>query len=568
MSKVILILVLCSQVKREALPILREQFSARVSAIGEAFVGIKEEPGSFVLNPASVSTFPYLSLFCFYNKNFMDMKDVLVGTILKEGKFFISPFFIYSSSGEIEVRDLNDNLIFSSNIQSTYIPGITISGVFKNLYLGLSFKYVYDKIYQVKGKGFLFDLGILSDLNKNLNAGLIFKNLGQGINYDREVFPSPFFARAGFSFNRDIFNLYFDTEYNREDRFGFFSGIEFKIKDILFLRTGYRLVDRLNKFTFGFGIKYKNLNFDYSYQPFYYLGNTHKLSFAISFQKFKEKLTSLYIITVDSFEKLPVSLNLQLEGVLNRKISTDKEGKFFYEGVRAGTLTVRVIDPDFEETEKIFVIEKGKKNVLRMSVIPYKLVSVVFKILDKETNERVGADVYYEGPINGFLKALNGEAEIRRIVTGDYFLKVVPLDTFYNEKEMKLNIYKSDTFYIYLEGQEVELRIIYFETASAEIKEEYIPFLNELGEYLKHRPSKEIILYGHTDSREVRFKYPSNYILSIKRAEAVKNYLVQNFNIDPSRIEIKGFGATRPVAPNTSPQNMAKNRRVVILFKN
>gem|GEM_PF-6837189 len=567
MNKIILVLILCSQSKREALPILREEFSARISALGEAFTCVTEEPGSFILNPAAVSTFPYLSLFCFYNKNFLDIKDVLVGAILKERKLFVSPFFIYSSSGDIEVRDPNDNLIFSGNIQSTYIPGVTVSGVFKNVYLGLSFKYVYDKIYQVKGKGVLFDLGILSELNKNLNIGLIFKNLGPGINYDREVFPSPFFVRTGFSFKWDFFNLYFDTEYNKEDKFEFFSGIEFKIKDILFLRTGYKLVDRLNKYTFGFGIRYKNLNFDYSYQPFYYLGNSNKFSFAISFQKFRKKLTSLYIVTIDSFEKLPVSVDLQLEGVLNRKVSTDRNGKFFYEDIEAGTLIVRVIDPDFEETEKVFIIEKDKKNVLKMSVVPYKLVSVVFKIMDKETNEKVAAEIYYKGPIDGFLKALSGEAKIKRIVTGDYFLKVVPLDSFYKEKEIKLNIYKSDTFHVYLEGQEVELRTIYFETASTEIKEEYIPFLNKLGEYLKHRPSKKIIVYGHTDSREVHFKYPSNQVLSVKRAEAVKNYLVQKFNIEPSRIEIKGFGATRPAVPNTTPQNMAKNRRVIIIFK-
>jgi outer membrane protein OmpA-like peptidoglycan-associated protein len=50
--------------------------------------------------------------------------------------------------------------------------------------------------------------------------------------------------------------------------------------------------------------------------------------------------------------------------------------------------------------------------------------------------------------------------------------------------------------------------------------------------------------------------------LSQRRAEAVKSVLVSQFGIDGARLSTKGFGATRPVATNNTPQGRAENRRV------
>lgn len=67
-------------------------------------------------------------------------------------------------------------------------------------------------------------------------------------------------------------------------------------------------------------------------------------------------------------------------------------------------------------------------------------------------------------------------------------------------------------------------------------------------------------IWGHTDdigSDEY------NLELSQRRAEAVKNYLVEA-GIDPSIITIKGFGKSRPLVPGKTPEARAKNRRVEI----
>lgn len=55
-------------------------------------------------------------------------------------------------------------------------------------------------------------------------------------------------------------------------------------------------------------------------------------------------------------------------------------------------------------------------------------------------------------------------------------------------------------------------------------------------------------------------------MLSKQRAESVKKYFIMN-GIDANRIIVIGNGGTKPVAPNTSEENMAQNRRTDIFFK-
>ena len=65
---------------------------------------------------------------------------------------------------------------------------------------------------------------------------------------------------------------------------------------------------------------------------------------------------------------------------------------------------------------------------------------------------------------------------------------------------------------------------------------------------------------GHTDSTGDE-TYNQN--LSQKRAEAVRDYLVKNFSVRADNLKTAGYGESRPVAPNDTPQGRAKNRRVV-----
>ena len=107
----------------------------------------------------------------------------------------------------------------------------------------------------------------------------------------------------------------------------------------------------------------------------------------------------------------------------------------------------------------------------------------------------------------------------------------------------------------------VEVKLeIYFDTDSAVVKPEYYPEIEKIANFLKEHPDMKIEIQGHTDSVG-----PADYNLKLsqRRAEAVKKILVEKFGISPDRIIAKGYGETKPIAPNDTEEGRAKNRRVI-----
>ncbi len=102
------------------------------------------------------------------------------------------------------------------------------------------------------------------------------------------------------------------------------------------------------------------------------------------------------------------------------------------------------------------------------------------------------------------------------------------------------------------------VKIILFDFNQFVIKPEYNATLDELVEYLKASNNTKISISGHTDSDGTD---QENLFLSQNRSKAVASYIITK-GIDTSRISFKGFGKTKPVLPNTSPENKAKNRRI------
>jgi OOP family OmpA-OmpF porin len=97
-----------------------------------------------------------------------------------------------------------------------------------------------------------------------------------------------------------------------------------------------------------------------------------------------------------------------------------------------------------------------------------------------------------------------------------------------------------------------------FETGKSIIKSTSFPYLDELATVLIEDPTWNLKIVGHTDnvgSDQINLR------LSKARAEAVKKYLVDK-GIAITRIETAGFGETKPIASNTTPDGREKNRRV------
>lgn len=107
---------------------------------------------------------------------------------------------------------------------------------------------------------------------------------------------------------------------------------------------------------------------------------------------------------------------------------------------------------------------------------------------------------------------------------------------------------------------------IKFDFDSYTIRPESYKLIRELGSALTDDriKEKEIIIKGHTDSTGAE---SYNLELSLKRARAVKMYLVKNYPISSGRLEVIGYGESLPLVPNSSEANRQINRRVEIVAK-
>ena len=109
-----------------------------------------------------------------------------------------------------------------------------------------------------------------------------------------------------------------------------------------------------------------------------------------------------------------------------------------------------------------------------------------------------------------------------------------------------------------VEQETIIFRNILFDFDKTNLKPASFPILDEVVEYLKNRPGVRMEIQGHTDGIGTA-EY--NIRLSEGRAISVKKYLIKN-GISTDRLETKGFGLTKPLAPNDTAQNRARNRRV------
>jgi len=104
---------------------------------------------------------------------------------------------------------------------------------------------------------------------------------------------------------------------------------------------------------------------------------------------------------------------------------------------------------------------------------------------------------------------------------------------------------------------------ILFASGEASLQAESREMLSRVADILEGFPGAYIRIEGHTDSVPIAtLRFPNNLHLSSARAIEVMMYFIYERGFDPLRLEPVGFGDTRPVATNTTPEGRAANRRV------
>lgn len=106
-------------------------------------------------------------------------------------------------------------------------------------------------------------------------------------------------------------------------------------------------------------------------------------------------------------------------------------------------------------------------------------------------------------------------------------------------------------------GKKVVLKNIFFETAKYNLMPESEAELTKLVQFLEKNKALKVEIGGHTDNVGTQ---AYNQDLSENRAKSVYTYLIEK-GIDASRLSYKGYNFSEPIAPNTTEEGRAQNRR-------
>lgn len=108
--------------------------------------------------------------------------------------------------------------------------------------------------------------------------------------------------------------------------------------------------------------------------------------------------------------------------------------------------------------------------------------------------------------------------------------------------------------------------LIEFDYDKSFIRPQYFQDLEPVVKVLRRDPGATVRVEGHADKRKTSSR-AYNQRLSERRANAVKDYLVEHSGIPADNVTAVGYGFDRPVAPNDTEENMQRNRRTDIYIK-
>jgi OOP family OmpA-OmpF porin len=103
-----------------------------------------------------------------------------------------------------------------------------------------------------------------------------------------------------------------------------------------------------------------------------------------------------------------------------------------------------------------------------------------------------------------------------------------------------------------------------FDSDKAVVKDKYRNEIKKVADFMKKYPNTTAVIEGHTDNTNTA---AYNQKLSEARANSVRQYLINNFEIKASRLTAVGYGLTKPIASNNTEEGRQKNRRVQAVIK-
>jgi len=142
-------------------------------------------------------------------------------------------------------------------------------------------------------------------------------------------------------------------------------------------------------------------------------------------------------------------------------------------------------------------------------------------------------------------------------------------DELKNKMSEALKGFNSNELSVYQKDGKVYVSLsenLLFPSGSAVVNPKGVDALAKLAAVLNLNADVSVNIEGHTDSIPIRGKYKDNWDLSTARANAIVRILVNNYKVNPQKVTATGHSFYDPIAPNSTVEGRAKNRRTEIIL--
>jgi len=286
------------------------------------------------------------------------------------------------------------------------------------------------------------------------------------------------------------------------------------------------------------------------------------LDFALNKKEVAKVIGKIY----DTETKLPIVATITFPQTQFPSISSDTSGMYSVVLV-PGTFRIHVEATGYQFDEKVVTLQEGDTKVVDVGLNKISLAqgTLVGKVADVENGTPLLAQISFvdskipaisTDPATGIYKiTLAPGTYVAKVDAQDYITETSPIVIVKDEtKVQNFSLRKVPKV-----GEKIILRGIYFDFNSAIIKPESYPVLDDAAKVLIAKPKMRVEIGGHTDSIG---SDSYNMKLSYQRANSVKEYLVRYHNIDPLRLEVRGYGESQPIADNRTKSGRDQNRRI------
>lgn len=267
---------------------MKNGFGARPNSLGNSYTAISNDASAIFYNPAGLSSVNKFQVMGMYSNLFGSVEGLNYGNIGVSKGFEFGTMglgVIYSSVSDIPyVENVSgpSGETFSDNEMAVILSYSRI--VTDNLQIGVNGKFIRHTIAGFEASGIGFDVALLTTFSEKLKMGLMIQDaIGATIklNGREDTYISKF--KLGIAYNPiSVLTISPEIMVTGNKKAQLSIGSEYDVyKNMIKLRGGYNTVQEAP--SFGVGIKYSQINIDYSYSRNGDLGNVSKFGFILEF---------------------------------------------------------------------------------------------------------------------------------------------------------------------------------------------------------------------------------------------------------------------------------------------